>query len=142
MHSPSIFITISRFIPDVKKMCINQWLGKYCIVGKIWAKQGVEEQVWFVPNTVGVRGFRGSCNPKKMLQFLPSFKLGNNICSTIADTKVLYKYEHFFFWKIGSLIIMRSPSLLYKHTAPERLFSQSNKVRNQRDLKNLNFPAF
>ena len=28
-----------------KKSCINQWLGKYCILKKMWAKQGTDEQV-------------------------------------------------------------------------------------------------
>ena len=28
-----------------KKPCINQWLGKYCILKKMWAKQGTDEQV-------------------------------------------------------------------------------------------------
>ena len=48
---------------------IDQWLEKYYfILGKILAKRGVGEQVWFVPDTV-VRSL-GRCNTRKILQFL------------------------------------------------------------------------
>ena len=59
--------------------CIDQWLGKYCTLGRNRAKQGVGKQVWFVPSIV--RESEGSHNPRKILQFLPSFKLGNSISS-------------------------------------------------------------
>ena len=63
-----------------KKICIDQWLGNYLILERIWAKQTIGEQVWVVPNTVG--GAVGSHNPSKILQCSPLFKLGNSICST------------------------------------------------------------
>ena len=63
-----------------KKICIDQWLGNYLILERIWAKQTIGEQVWVVPNTVG--GAVGSHNPSKILQCSPSFKLGNSICSS------------------------------------------------------------
>ena len=56
MQSSSTFIRISGFIPEVKKkkkICIDQLFGKYCILGRIRAKRGVDEQVCFVTNTVG-----------------------------------------------------------------------------------------
>ena len=38
-----------------KKVCIDQWLWKYCcIFRRVRAKRGVGEEVWFVPNTLGV----------------------------------------------------------------------------------------
>ena len=45
-----------RTCPRSKISFIDQWLGKYCILGRIWTKQGVGEQVWFVLNTVGGGG--------------------------------------------------------------------------------------
>ena len=50
------------------------------MLGKIQAKRGVGQRVWFVLNTVG--GSRGRCNARENLQFLLSFKLGNSISST------------------------------------------------------------
>ena len=41
--------------------------------------------------------------PSEILQFLPSFKLGNSIPSTKTDTNLLHKYE-IFFLKTGNLI--------------------------------------
>ena len=42
--------------PTCKKICINEFLGKYFfLLGRILAKRGVGEQVWFVPNTAGGR---------------------------------------------------------------------------------------
>ena len=46
---------------------------------------------------------------------LSSFKFGNSIPSTYIDTKLLYKYEHFFFLKICNLIMYWVPlSLSYR----------------------------
>ena len=50
-----------------KKICIDQWLVKWCILGRIWAKRGVSEWVWFVPNT-GV-GSEGSRDTLKFFRF-------------------------------------------------------------------------
>ena len=72
-----------RAYPRSKKMTndlIGQWLGKYCILGWNWAKRGAAKQVWFVPNTVRQSGV--SRNTRKILQFFPSFKLGNSSSST------------------------------------------------------------
>ena len=72
-----------RAYPRSKKMTndlIGQWLGKYCILGWNWAKRGASKQVWFVPNTVRRSGV--GHNARKMLQFFPSFKLGNSSSST------------------------------------------------------------
>ena len=44
-----------------------------------------------------------------------------------------------FSWKLASQSWIGSPSLFYKHTVPERLSSQSNKIWNQWDFKNSNF---
>ena len=38
--------------------------------------------------------------PGGILQFLPSFNLGNNIPSTYTDTKKLHKYENLFSRKL------------------------------------------
>ena len=80
MQSSSIFIRISGPIPEFEKICIDRWLRTYCILGRTWSKQAISEQVLFVPNTVGGSG--GSDNPRRYLQFLPTFKLGNSVCST------------------------------------------------------------
>ena len=60
-------IRISGPIPEVKKICIDHWLVKCCILRRIWAKWGVGEQVWFVVNTSGRSG--DSRDPRKILQF-------------------------------------------------------------------------
>ena len=53
---------------------------------------------------------------------------------------MLCKYEHFFLLKTSSLILNWVPlCLFYQHIMPERLSSQSNKIWNQRDLKNPKF---
>ena len=52
-QNASTFIRISESMPEVN----NSTLGKSSIIGKIllhignWLKQGVGEQVWFVPHT-------------------------------------------------------------------------------------------
>ena len=93
-----------RAYPRGKKICIDQWLWKYyCISGKVRAKRGVDGQVWFVPNTY--RGSEDRCYPLQMWLFLRSSKFGNSIASTYTDMKLLYKYEHIFFYKTGDLII-------------------------------------
>ena len=68
MQSLSTFIRISGSIPEVKKNRIDQWLWKYCILRKIRAKQGVGEQVWFVPNTVERSG--GSHKSRKLFSLI------------------------------------------------------------------------
>ena len=42
--------------PWSKKICVDQWLVKYCTLGRIWAKRGLGEQVWCVRNTGGESG--------------------------------------------------------------------------------------
>ena len=54
--------------------------------------------------------------PSGILQFLPSFNLGNNIPSTYTDTKKLHKYENLFSRKLTIKSQIGSPS-----TTPERL---------------------
>ena len=56
--------------------------------------------------------WEGSTTQEKNLS---SFKFGNSIPSTYIDTKMLYKYEHFFFLKICNLIMYWVPlSLSYR----------------------------
>ena len=52
--------------------------------------------MWLVPNTVEVsRELRNSRNIL-LQESLLSFKLGRTFCSTQTDTKLLYKYKHYF----------------------------------------------
>ena len=60
----------------------------------------------------------------------PSFTLGNCSSITKTDTELLFKYELFFFLKNDNLTINWVPSLLYKHTVPDTLSSQSNKMKS------------
>ena len=77
LKSLSTFMKISRYIPEVKTIWIDQWLAKYiCKLERIREKRGVGKKVRFVPNTVGWSGRQH--NPWKILQFLPSFKLTQN----------------------------------------------------------------
>ena len=82
----------------------------------IHQNQGVDEQVCFV--------------------FLLPFRLANIVFSTYTDAKLLYKYEFLFFLKTGNLMINWIP---YKHIVAKRLSSQSEKIWNQVDFKNLDF---
>ena len=88
MKSLNIFIDFIIF-PEVKKIFIDQWLERYyCILGRIQAKQSIDKQVWFVPNTVGES--RGGATqatetfcyyyPHLRLEtvFLPALKLTQN----------------------------------------------------------------
>ena len=52
-----------------KKICIDHWLGKYCILERNRTKRDVGKRVWFVLNAF----VWGSHNPRKILQFLPLF---------------------------------------------------------------------
>ena len=47
----------------------------------------------------------GNRDARKNVQFFPSFKLRNSIFRTLSDTKLLFKYKHFFYLKTGSLIL-------------------------------------
>ena len=54
-------------------------IGKILNIITYWEESEQSEaikQVRFIPNTVGRPG--RCCNPKKILQFLPSFKLAQN----------------------------------------------------------------
>ena len=62
-------------IPDVKKISIDQWLGEYCILGKIWRKQGISGQVWFVPKTAGRFGTVEAVHPQEKFNFYSYFWL-------------------------------------------------------------------
>ena len=67
MQSSSTFIRIPGPIPEVKKLSIDQSLGKdFCILGRIRAKRGIGKKVRFVPNTVVWRSGRGR-NPNNIL---------------------------------------------------------------------------
>ena len=59
---------------------------KCCILGRVWAKRGVGEQVWFVPNTDGRSG--GSCDTKNILQILESIM--KTVLSPLKLTRYCY----------------------------------------------------
>ena len=42
-HLRGLLPRISEPIPEVKIMCIGQWLGKYCILRRNWAKRSTGE---------------------------------------------------------------------------------------------------
>ena len=99
-------------------------------MGRIRAKQVIDEQVWFIPNIFGKSGSR--CHSRKVLLFLLSFKLGNSIPSTLSDIKVSYNCEHFFFLKTGNLILNWVPSLsYYKYIVPEKIWQNMKSKRLQ-----------
>ena len=76
------------------QICIDQWLVKYyCILGKVWAKRGVDEQVRFAPNAVGSLG---AAKPHKHFAIFTFI---------FTDTKLSYEYEHLFSMKTGNLMI-------------------------------------
>ena len=77
------------------------WLGKYnCILGRILANQSIGEWV-AASKTRWKEGRSGGFSPRKILQFLPSFKLGNIISNTQTYTKWLCKFEHFFLQSVN-----------------------------------------
>ena len=89
------------------------WLGKYnCILGRLLANQSTGE--WVAPSKTRWEQRRsGGFSPRKVLQFLPSFKLGNIISNTQTYTKWLCKIEHFFLQSVN-LITIRCLSPIQK----------------------------
>ena len=73
----------------------------------------------------------GQCYPRKILQFLPSFKLTQNC----------YINMNIFFLENWQFNHKLDHPFSCKHTVPERISSQFNKIWNQGDFKNLNFPT-
>ena len=63
----------------------------------------------------------GNRDARKNVQFFPSFKLRNSIFRTLSDTKLLFKYKHFFYLKTGSLILncvsLSVPQTCFKNCA-------------------------
>ena len=86
-----------------KKICIDQWLGKYfCLLAGIQAKQGLGEQVRFDPITVDESG--GNPIWGKFCKLYSYLILGPLFPGIKLTKKLLYKCEHLFFWKTGSFI--------------------------------------
>ena len=106
-----------RAYPRSKKICIDQLLWKYnCLFRRVWAKQGVGEQVQFLPNTSGRS--EGQCHLRKIWLFLLPFLLTQN--------GYISKYKRTLLLKTGNLILNWVPlSFFYKHSMPERLSSPS-----------------
>ena len=114
-----------------KKIFIDQWLGKYyCILGGIQSKQGIAEKLGFVPKLRNLRHH----SPQIILHFLLSFKLFTLI------TRNCYININILVLHIGNLIINWIP-LSHAHTVPERVSSQPNKIWQQGDFKNSDFPT-
>ena len=80
LHQKKLKHISSEFIPDVKKICIDQILGKYhCILRKNVSEASPRQtSVISSENSCGV--LRGS--PRKVFQILPSFNIDNSICSS------------------------------------------------------------
>ena len=76
-------------------------------------------------------GLGGGTIPWKFFNFYSHLKTGK--------FKFLYKNEHLFFLKTGNFTIIWVP---YKHTVPERLSSQSEKIWNKGDFTNPNSQLF
>ena len=80
VQSLRTFIKLSGPIPEVKEICIDQWLWKYFwILGRIQVKQVVSKLVWFGPNIF--RESETQYHFKKFPLCLLSFKLGDSISS-------------------------------------------------------------
>ena len=139
IQSLSTFIRISGLNLEVKKSCIDQWLEKYCILRRTPAIRSVGKYFRIVPNKV--ESFGGEPKPTgKLCSYFRHLSVETLFSALKTDTKLLYKYEHFFYLKTGNLIkILVSLSL--RQTVPERLSSQSSKIWSQVDFKNPNFPT-
>ena len=83
MQSSSTFIRISGFIPEVKKKKKKSALINYLENIVYWEESEQSEALTnkFVLLQIQLGGSRGSRKPRKILQLLPSFKLGNSISS-------------------------------------------------------------
>ena len=84
MQSSSTFIRISGFIPEVKKKKKKKSaLINYLENIAYWEESEQSEALTnkFVLLQIQLGGSRGSRKPRKLLQLLPSFKLGNSISS-------------------------------------------------------------
>ena len=94
MQSSRICIRIWGLIPDVKKICIDQWLGKdFCILERIRSKQGVDVQFWFVLNTSG-----GTATPWKVCNIYSHLSL-ETVFPFLKLTQKCYINTHTFFLK-------------------------------------------
>ena len=94
MQSSRICIRIWGLIPDVKKNCIDQWLGKdFCILERIRSKQGVGVQFWFVLNTSG-----GTAPPGKVCNIYSHLSL-ETVFPVLKLTQKCYINTHTFFLK-------------------------------------------
>ena len=83
MQSSSTFIRISGFIPEVKKKKKKSALINYLENIVYWEESEQSEALTnkFVLLQIQLGSSRGSRKPRKILQLLPSFKLGNSISS-------------------------------------------------------------
>ena len=85
MQSSSTFIRISGFIPEVKKKKKKKKSALINYLENIayWEESEQSEALTnkFVLLQIQLGGSRGSRKPRKILQLLPSFKLGNSISS-------------------------------------------------------------
>ena len=94
------------------------------------SEQGEEFANKFGLFQIQLGGLEEVRTPQKFSIFHPHLSL-EAVFPSLKLTQYLYKYEHLFFWKTGNLImswVNSSPFLSRKHTVPERLFSQSNKI--------------
>ena len=89
----------SRTCYRSKKICSNQWLGKYFVLGRTWGKQGIGEQVLFVPNTVGCLG--GVTAIGKIYNFYPHLNLEPVFAILKLTRNYDAIYEYFFSWKLA-----------------------------------------
>ena len=123
--------------PTCKKICINEWLGKYfCLLGRILPKRGVGEQVRFVPNTAG-GGRSGSSPILGKFWKIYSHLILELVFAGLKLTKNCYINMNISFsGKEPVLLKTGFTSLSYKHTVPERLSSQFHKIWINGDLKN------
>ena len=140
MQTLSTFIKIWGSIPEVNKNLHWSIIRKILHIGKNPSKARSRWTSLF-RFKYSLR-YKGNCHSRKISQFFPWFKLGSSVSSFQTDTKLLHKYEHLFFLKTGNLVTnWVSLSLIYKHTVPERLSSQPNKIWNQWNFKNPNLPT-
>ena len=114
-------------------------MGKYCILEKYEQSKALTNK--FGLFQIQLWGLGRAARPGNFATF-PAFKAGNRISSTETDTKLVYKYEQFFFLITSNLIVTCASLFFRKRTVPARLRSQYSKTWKQGDFKNPNSSTY
>ena len=120
-------------------MFIDQWLGKYCILGSNWAKVRWATEVLakkYGLSQIQLRGLGLVATPGKFRSFSPLLSLEIAVSALILTQNCYFKYEHFFLLKNGNLTINWVPPLSSTNILCLKDYPHNLTKWNQWDFKN------